>query len=436
MSKNKTKTIIKRAHSKDTLRAFTWNKDNATVYPDFSFSAVLSMVNNDPVARGAIQHYVDKFMEGNYSILKRDNMSYDIQEENRLQSKFNFRTNIISKIARAGKLFNNVFIEIIRTPDGLTKSLNVLDTQNIEPITEPNGDPIKYKSRIPNATTGEYPIWNKKDIVWIKFGDITTGYAPVDLRVLWEILLAKEYVLRYVAWLWKTGQYRILYNPKAGSEKEILDFITFAKRHDDNYQVPFIFKGEMETKVLRDIKETENIIELLKYYDSQILIALRVPPIDAGIPDASGRSNADAQTNNLSTHITSHKKIVEDSINYDLFPKISKANNLLKFGPNDRFSEKSIFEAIQIMKSINMTDEVVQEYLYDKGLFFAAKLFIDPVEQAKKMQAVIATPEDGMNDKQNPKEKDKFVSRQRSSESGNKKLDKVSTREDQLHKVK
>ncbi len=434
MSKYKPK-YIKRAYSHDTLRAFTWNKDAATVYPDFSFQAVLNMVNNDPVTRGAIQHYVDKCMEGVSSIVKRDTLKYDAKEELRLEEKFMFR-NILRKVFHLGKLFNNVFIEIVRDTEGKTKSLNVLDSQSVQPITEPNGDPIKYKSQIPNATTGKYPEWDKKDITWIKFGDISKGYAPLDLRALYENLLAKEFVTRYVAWLWKTGQYRIMYNPKGGSDKDVVDFITFAKRNDENYKVPFIFKGELETKVLRDIKETESIERLLKYYDSQSLILFRIPPNDAGIPDASGRSNADAQTNNLSTHITSQKKIVEDGINYDLFPKINKANNLLKFGPNDRFSEKSIFENIQIMKSINMTDDVVKEYLSDKGLFYAAKLFVDPVEQAKKMQAVMQPEEPavGMNKKENPKDKDKFASRQRKTAdgSGNKQQATPTTRADQL----
>ena len=132
-------------------------------------------------------------------------------------------------------------------------------------------------------------------------------------------------------------------------------------------------------------------MNLLKYYDSNTLILLRIPPIDAGIPDASGRSNADTQTNNLSTHVSSWKKVVEDTINFELFPKINKSNNLLKFGPNDRFSEKQVFETIQIMKSINMTDEAVKEYLADKGMFWAAKLFMDPMEN---MPGMVPNPRD------------------------------------------
>lgn len=422
-SNNYKRKITKRAYSRDSLRGFVYNTDNATIFPNFSFSAALKMAEEDPVVSGALQHFEDKCMEGNHSIINRKDFSYNAEEELRLNQKYNFRRDVLGKIFRVGKLYQNVFIELVRTTDGKTKALNILDSVNIEPITKPNGDPIEYKSKEPDKETGEYPKWKKEDIVWIKFGDITTGYAPVDLRSLWETLLAKEYVKRYVAWLWQTGQYRVLYNPKQAKDKDVMDFLAYAKRHDKNFQVPFIMAGELETKILRDVKETESITELLKYYDSQILIALRVPPIDAGIPDASGRSSADTQTNNLSTSVTAIKKIVEDSINFDLFHKMGKKDILLKFGPNDRFSERQVFENIQIMKAINMTDDVVKEYLGDRGMFFKSDLFMKP-EEGDSVDSGVA----------NSKEKDNFVSRQRSTDAGegNQQQAEVTTRDDQL----
>jgi hypothetical protein len=379
MTKQYKKTYVKRTLSKDSLRNFSLTKQNATVFPNFNMETVLQMIDSDPVARGAINHFVDKCMEGDYSIIKRD-YTYDPAFEMLLSAKYNFRTDVLRKIFLMGKIFNNVFIEIVKTSGNETKELNVLDTQNIEPVTAPNGDALEYYSRIPNPITGERAHWSKDEIVWIKFGDRSVGYAPIDLKAIYENLLAKEYVTRYVAWLWKTGQYRVLYNPKGGSDKEIEDFLAYLRRNDDSYQVPFILKGEMETKVVRDVKETESISTLLKYYDSNTLILLRISPIDAGIPDASGRSNADAQSNSLSTHITGWKKIVEDKISFDLFPKINKSNNLLKFGQNDRFAASQVFKNIQIMSSMNMTDEAIQEYMADQGMFFESTLFKKPEE--------------------------------------------------------
>ena len=95
---------IKKSDSKDALRFFTWNRDQATVYPDFSLQACVDMIDNDPVARGALNHFVDKCMEGDYNIVKRDTNELDTATEKSLNSKYQFRTEIIRKIFLLGNL--------------------------------------------------------------------------------------------------------------------------------------------------------------------------------------------------------------------------------------------------------------------------------------------------------------------------------------------
>lgn len=421
----KKKDYLKRTDSKNVVRSFVLNKTNATVFPDFTFAAVEELINNDPVARGAINHFVDKCMEGDYSIVSRDGRDRDDRSKLILEEKYQFRTNILRKAFLLGKLFNNVFVEIVRDTDGKTKALNVLDSGNIEAITKANGDPIRYQGKIKNPKTGIAPSWDAKDVVWIRFGDRSKGYAPVDLRAVWENLLMKGYIKRYVAWLWETGQYRLIYGFKNSSDADIEDFVAFNRKHDTNFKQPFILKGDFETKMLRDMKETESFIELLKYLDGQTLILLRVPPIDAGIPDASGRSNSDAQSNNFASHVVSAKKLIEDAVNFDLFTKINKATSLLAFGPTDRFSRKQVFETVQIMKSLNMTDEAVTEYLKDSGLYWSTdKLFQDPMEAFDRIAS------------NNPRDKDMAPSRQGLGEGEAQNVEgsgeESSTREDQL----
>lgn len=418
--------IIKRADSKGVLKSFTANILTATVTPNFSFDAVIDLLDKDPIARGAVNHWVAKAMEGDYAILNRESQLYDRVAELRLEEKYNFRTNILRKIFLSAKFFNNVFIEIVRDSDGRTKELNILDSNNVEAITKQNGDLEKLKSKIASPIDGTYPEWEGKDVVWIKFGDRTTGWAPVDFRALWENLLLKQYIFRYTAWLWKTGQYRLMYNPKAAADSDIEDFIAFMQKNEGNPFTPFIFKGELDTKILRDISETKDITELLKYVDNQTLVLLRVPPVDAGIPDASGRSSADAQSNNLITSIVDIHKIVEDSINYDLFPKINKSTMMIRFGPVDRFAEKQVFEVVQIMKSMGMTDDICIEFMKDRGMFFAdEKVFNEPIEADPIMGAA-----------KNPRDKDNAPSRKgKGAGEGNKEQEQVTTRTDQLKKV-
>lgn len=423
------RTFIKKQDSKDVVRNFVWNTKIASVFPDFSFESVMSMIDNDPIARGAVLHFVDKCMEGDYNIIDRKSRSYKPEEELRLDEKYQFRTNFMRKTFLIGKLYNNAFWEIVKGIENTTLYLNVLDSANIEPITKPNGDPISYRTKLPDPTTGQYATWDKDEIVWVKFNDRSQGYAPVDLKALYETLCTKEFIRRYIAWLWKTGQYRVLYNFKGSVDKQsIEDFIAYNSKHDDNFKSPFLMKGDMEVMSVRSIQETSFIVELLKYLDSQILVLLRVPPIDAGIVDASGRSNSDAQNNSMLAHVNSYKSIVEDKINFELFPKINKSTLLIRFAPTDRFAEKQVFEVVQIMQSVGMTPEAIEEYMQDRGLYYKSKLFKDPED-------MMLAP----GGSENPRDKDKFPSRQTKGEGeGEQKIgsgNESSTREDQLRKV-
>jgi len=418
----KSKKYIKRAHSKAALTNFTWGKVGGTVFPNFSFKLVIDLLEKDPVARGALNHFVDKCVEGDYAIIKRDNLSYDKAKELTLDEKYKFRTEILRKIYLMGKLFNNVFIEVVRAGDGSTKALNVLDTMSVDAQTAPNGDLVKLVSKTRNPVTGEEVTWSKDDITWIKLGDRTVGWAPVDMKALWENLLLKQYIRNYSAWLWKTGQYRLMYNFKNASKADIDDFMAFNRRYAENFDVPAIAKGEMETKILRDMKETDSLIGYLKYLDNQTLILMRIPPNDAGIPDASGRSNADAQANNLSTTIISFKKTIEDYLNFDLFNKINMGTYLIRYGPIDRYEEKQVFEVVQIMQSLNLSDELMQEYIKDRGLYFGEKKYfkepeVDPLAMAAG----------------NPRGKDMAPSRLgKGAGEGNKPAEAPTTRPDQL----
>jgi len=412
------KSLEKKADSKEPIRGFVNNNWSASILPSMSFDALLNMVDADPVTSGAISHYVDKSMEGEWAITKRDNGAYDKAFEDKLVYEHKF-DNILRKIFYVGKLFNNVFLEVVRKTDGSLKALNILDSTNIEPITKPNGDPIKYKSKIANPVSGEYAEWTPDEVVWFKFSDRDGGYGHTDVETLWNTLLQKNFIQRFVSWLWQTGQYRVVHNFK-GNDKIVQDFIAYNKKNEGDYRQPFMVGGEYIAANLRDMKETESLVELLKYLDGQILILLRVPPIDAGIPDASGRSNSDAQSNNLVTHVKSRKKVVAMGIN-DLFVLINKGNNAIVFSPSDKFEFTKILENVSLMKASQFKDEVITEYLRDNGVVFQAnKLFnkvIDP-----------STPD-------NPRENDNAPSRMgKGTGEANQKQQEVTTREDQLIK--
>jgi len=150
---------------------------------------------------------------------------------------------------------------------------------------------------------------------------------------------------------------------------------------------------------------------------------MRVSPVDAGKPDESGRSNADASQNAGDAYITSLKKTVQDYVNFDLFKKMNLGNTLLVFEPNNRFSVTKLLENIQLMKSCGFTDEACKEYMESKGLYFkSTKIFNLP-----------NLPEEGASaDISNPRDKDKFDSRQgKGSGEKNQNQTEITTRADQ-----
>jgi hypothetical protein len=391
---------LKRAQSKEVLSTYSHNTSTQTVFPDFDPVRLREVVYADPVARGALIHYVDKAMEGDYAVVEKESGVYDPVFEMLLDEKYNFRHEVLRKLFLFRKLFNNAFVEIVRDTENKVKAINVIDGSLVEPVTTPNGDPIRFKSRIPypggHPQAGAYPTWEKEDMVWIKWGDRSAGYAPIDLKALWDHLHWKTYVERYAAWLWQTGQYRLMYSFESASDRDVESFLAYVRRNDENFKAPFITKGKMQSMLLRDMKETVPLVDLLKWLDSQTLILMRVPPIDAGIPDASGRSNADAQSNNFGTHIISDKKVIEDSVNFDLFKKINKGNNLLRFAPNDRFAETQVWENVNLLKNMGATNELLREYLLDRGMVFkTAELFTDPVAEAARMAEAMPDPVTG-----------------------------------------
>jgi hypothetical protein len=413
------KEVIKQAFSKQPVTGYVWGSNTQSVFPDFDLNQIYRLINEDTTASGALQHFVDKFMEGDYAILKKDTKQYAPSEEDTLEEDFKLRNEVLRKLAIQGKLWKNAFIEIVRSGNN-TKAINVVDATMIEPVTHPNGDPIFYKVK-PTAGAQQEVTWNTNEMIWVKFNDMSRGYSPIVGLALARIIYAKQFVTRFVSWLFETGQYRVAYNLKNSSKKNVDDFIAYNSKVSSNWKQPLLSSGEFQAQVLRDMKELSELQNLLKYYDSQILILMRVPPIDAGIPDASGRSNADAQSNNFGTHITSMKKVIEDAINYDLFPKVNRSNTLLRFAPNDRFAEKQAFEVAQMMQAMQMKPQVIREYLFDRGVVFKQEQLFLPREQPISSE--------------NPRSLDNMPSRQgKGSGEGNKPQEEVSTRPDQLSK--
>lgn len=371
------KHFITRENSKAILEDYRLNNTFQTLYPNFDLHAADKVVYSDPVVMGALKQFVDKFMEGGYKLLKKDSKELDVQTKERLEQDFMFGTAINRSVAVQAFKYQNAFIEVVRgEASGEVVGLNVLDAKHIQPITKANGDPLKYRWRIANPDQKDvsYPEWSKDEVVWLKFYDSGEGWSPVDIQTLYKWVTLKVGIRNYVNWLWQTGQYRVVHNFKdadSGAKDDFIDdFLAFISNHDDDPTKPFITRGAYTVEQTRDMKETEYYTQLFNYIDQQILICLRVPPIDAGIPDASGRSNADAQSNNFSTTIRGWKRVMKSYYDHKLFPLLYKGNTEIVWMPNDRFQKKQVIDEINTFMNNGFSEEFVKQYMAEAGMIY------------------------------------------------------------------
>ena len=370
-----------RENSKSALAKFNNAENEQTIFPNFDLTKTAELIFADPIVNGVEKQFIDKCMEGRYFFLKKDTEEVEDSFYNLMETFYSFRVKVLRPLFLQAFRYRNAFIELVRG-EGTNNviGINVLDAKYIQPVTKPNGDVIKYKWKIEDPTSKKQPEWTPEEVIWLKFYDSSEGWSPVDMKALYSWVLLKNSMRKYVNWLWATGQYRVLYQLTDAKNKEAQDdFLSFMEANDEDPTQPFLYRGEIEAKMTRSMAETNDFLGLFRYIDQQILVCLRMPPIDAGIPDASGRSNADAQSNNLVTSVAGIKDVVRDGVTNGLLKIMNKGNTIMVWGPHDRFHKKQIIDELNIFKNMGMSEEALKEYMVNNGIVFKTKkLFEEP----------------------------------------------------------
>lgn len=371
-SKRKGQQFLTRENSKAVLNDYTPSTEHQNTFPSFSLEEAEKVIFSDPVVNGAEKQFIDKCSQGRYFFVRRDKPSQvDSSLHRRMEEEFHFSSNVLRAIYRQAFRYRNAFLEVRRGEGtGRVVGLNVLNAKYIKPIVEHNGDPVRYRWTVPNPHTNSFPEWSTDEVIWLKFYENAEGFAPIDMESIYNWVRLKEFVRKYVSWLWDTGQYRTIYNFKQPRKEQVDDALAFMKQHEEDPTTPFLFEGELDLKQNRDMEENASLLELLKYIDQQILVNLRVPPIDAGIPDATGRSNADAQGNNFLTSVHGIKSVVLDGINNRLLDRMNRMDAKMVFAPSDRFEKKQIIDELNLFANMGLSKEALTEYMTSNGLLF------------------------------------------------------------------
>jgi hypothetical protein len=392
------KEVISQANSKGSILDAFGSSYNSypksgiyqTREPRFSPSTSLTIIENDPTVKGAIIALVDKTLESGWHIEGRDKKSRRKDAEKKLKElRFN---PALRKALFNAFLYNNAYIENVKSENSGVKDLNILETTKILIHSKDNGDIIDYYDSVNPSIT-----WTPDQITHIKLNDFTTNvYADSDMKTLYETVLIKDYIRQWLSWFFGTNQMRPVFNSKTKmSPQKVTEFVSWMKACEKDLKKPFFFEGDVVVQSLMSFaKEGATIQQMLDWCDSQILQVLRMSPIEMGKPDQSGRSNSVEQKGSSNTRIVNVQAILEETFSYDLFPKIGFDKIDFKFNLGYD-TIKSSMDTVQVMKNAMFSDEAITEFLESQGIIFETpNVFRDPVEEARKMQEVTMTNKD------------------------------------------
>lgn len=379
--------LVANANSKQIIDQFyTYAPDGKSreliLIPDFSARESFNIIREDPIVKAAIISITDKVLESGFRITGIDQKSRRKDLEQKLKElRFN---KVLHKAILNLRLFNNAFIEVVKDSSGNVKDLNVLDTVTINIIAKDNGDVKEYRQNNLGRDLKFLPTWQPDQIWHLKLNDIGSNvWAEFDMKTLYETILIKDSIRKWIYWFFKTNQSRGMFNIEEASDKSIRDMISTIKAAEKDPSKPVIIQGKSTFQLLRKFSEEGmSVIQAMEWCDAQILSLLQVPPIAIGKMDVSGRSNSVEAYSSLATTVYSIQQSIEDDITYDLFPKMGFEKCLFNFGVLDYVNEEKVFKIIDLMKKSGFSDEAITEWMNTQGLFFNTKTIFkeEPVE--------------------------------------------------------
>jgi len=339
-----------------------FKKGGFGVQPEFSREKILEAIRKDSTVIAAITTLVDKSVENGWRVEGYDKRSS--KKEIGLDLRKMRFNKLLRQILYNLYAYNNVFIENVKDGNGKIKELHVLETTITQPISDEHGTVTGYQQNV----SGKEVFWKPDEVTHIALNTLTTGiWGELDIQSIYTSILIKQYIMAYIGWLMGTNQLRGFFNIKNASDKQIKDFLSYLKRTESDITKPLIAEGDIDYQIQRQLEEGKSLLEIVDMCDNNILMLLQVPPVLMGKPDQSNRSNSDTQEISLFTRIVSIHRILEDSFEFDLFPKIGYEKIKLLFNPINKISTSRILENAERIRNIGADEKTIDAYLKIEG---------------------------------------------------------------------
>lgn len=370
----------------------SWYSDDEPTPDKPRLDLVMDVVRSEPTVKAAIRALSDEIVKNGYLIFSKDKRLKKLIDKE-LEEKFRFKR-LLRQIVLNALIYNNVFIEIVyknNQPD----ELHILETTEMNIIADEHGEVLKYiqdhDGRTQEFTTDE--------CVHVSIDNITTNlWGEVDLKTLYDTISLKKFIEKWMTNQFRLDKFRDAWSIEEASEPQKKDFVNNLRLARTHIDKELVVEGKIKKILGREIKDMDTLVEILNYCRQQILTLLRVPPIIAGIPDNSNRSNSEVQARKaFDGRIMSLQGTMAEEMTNELFPLMGWEKAEFRFGPIDKRAEKDDIEIIKALKEIGLDDNTLLEYIKSVGIQLPEGAKIETPKP-------IPTDSDNMKDEASPVE--------------------------------
>lgn len=358
---NESELLIERA-SRGYIKGWYSDKDPTSDQP--RLDVVMDVVRNEPTVKAAIRAIADEMLKNGYLIYS-DNKRLKETVEKELKNKYRFKR-FLRQLVMNLLIYQNAFIEIVYK-DNRPQELHLLETTEMQILSDKHGEVIGYKQY--NVRNGSADF-SPEECVHISLDNITTNlWGEVDLKTLYKTIALKQFLETFLTNLFRLDKFRDAWRIKEADDPMVKDFINNLKLAREQVDKELVFRGDIDKIPGKDIKDLAELIEILNYTRQQILTLLRVPPIIAGIPDNSNRSNSEVQARKaFDGRVMSLQDEISEELTRELFPLLGWEGAEFYFAPIDKRAEKDDIEIIVALKNIGLDNDSLLQYIRDVGI--------------------------------------------------------------------
>lgn len=348
--------------------------------PKFKIRNAKELLLEDGIVTAAVKKTVNKALIGGYQLRGRNGKSGEQKLKNLIgPGKWNYEEHLQEVISHL-VIYQNCFVEVLDDD-----TINVLEIRFTEPVTDEHGNVIGYKQQVkrsdstsfvfsPNKSKGDVQ-WPRDEVVHYKQNHYdTNSWSHLDLRSVYKWILIKRAVAEWALWAIDNNMLRpVLGVGNETTKTQIKDLKTMLKKMESNPRKPLVMKGDFQVDVFYDFAEqADSVYDLVNMCNAEILSALQVPPGMFGLSGekTSGRTDPAEQRNQFNDYVRGIQRTLKVYEENELFPKLGARNVELIFGAIDNAEKRKIFENVRTMRQAQFSNEAIQQYLRENGVFF------------------------------------------------------------------